>query len=296
VRRVVLIVNPYSSEVTRGCVADVTAELARHAHVVVRLTEAKGHAVELAGEAAGDADALVVLGGDGTYNEAINGAAGKLPFGFLPGGGASVFPRALGLPRDAVVAADRVGRALEAGRTRSIGLGRVNGRLFCFSSGIGFDAEAVRRVDRLGRDRDGRRAGNAIFAAVVVRILAEQRLRIAPQIEVEGYGRAAALFVANGRPYTYAGPVAVTIAGDADFSGGIDFVGPREITPFNSPGLAIGGIRGTLSDARVIRGHDLDAIEVRCDRPLPLQADGEDLGDVTEASFSAERDALAVLF
>jgi hypothetical protein len=45
----------------------------------------------------------------------------------------------------------------------------------------------------------------------------------------------------------------------------------------------------------VVAGHDLDAFSVRCDRPLPLQADGEDLGDVTEASFTAERNALEVL-
>jgi hypothetical protein len=32
-----------------------------------------------------------------------------------------------------------------------------------------------------------------------------------------------------------------------------------------------------------------------CDRPLPLQVDGEDLGDVREAVFEAERDAIAVL-
>jgi diacylglycerol kinase family enzyme len=36
-------------------------------------------------------------------------------------------------------------------------------------------------------------------------------------------------------------------------------------------------------------------IRVRCDAPLPLQADGEDLGDVTEAVFEAERDAVSVL-
>jgi diacylglycerol kinase family enzyme len=296
-RRVVLIVNPYSSGVTRRRVADVTAALARRAEVVVRQTERRGHARELAEEAADGADALVIFSGDGTYNEAINGAAGLLPFGFIPGGGASVFPRALGLPRDPVAAAVRAVAALDRGSTRSIGLGRVNGRRFCFSAGIGFDAEAVRRVDRRGRDGDGRRAGNAIFAATVVGVLLEQRFTIEPQLEVEGYGRAAFLFVANGRPYTYAGPLAVTIAGEAEFSGGLDFVAPRELRPATVPGLALAGIRGRMTgNRRVLTGHDLDRIEVRCDRPLPLQADGEDLGDVTEAEFEAERDALDVLF
>ena len=295
-RRVVLIVNPYSSGVSRRQLADVEAALARTAEVVVRQTHAKGHAVELAAEAAEDADAVVVFSGDGTYNEAINGAAGKVPFGFIPGGGASVFPRALGLPRHAVAAAERAAEALDRGRTISIGLGRVKGRRFCFSAGLGFDAAAVRRIDRRGRDEDGRRAGNLIFAATVVGILIESRLRIPPQLTVEGFGRAACLFVANGRPYTYAGPFPVTIAEDADFGGGLDFAAPREISPAAAPSLALRGFRGTLAgDRRVLAGHDLDGFDVRCDRPLPLQVDGEDLGDVTEASFSAERDALEVL-
>ena len=121
-------------------------------------------------------------------------------------------------------------------------------------------------------------------------------MRIPPQLTVEGFGRAACLFVANGRPYTYAGPFPVTIAEDADFGGGLDFAAPREISPAAAPSLALRGFRGTLAaDPRVLAGHDLDGFDVRCDRPLPLQADGEDLGDVTEASFAAERDALEVL-
>jgi diacylglycerol kinase family enzyme len=42
-------------------------------------------------------------------------------------------------------------------------------------------------------------------------------------------------------------------------------------------------------------GHDLDRIEVVCDRPLALQADGEDLGDVEQAVFECERGAVSVL-
>ena len=53
--------------------------------------------------------------------------------------------------------------------------------------------------------------------------------------------------------------------------------------------------QGQLEAADVLTGHDLDRIVVRCDRPLPLQADGEDLGDVAEAVFEAERRAVTVL-
>ena len=66
-----------------------------------------------------------------------------------------MLPRALGLPRNPVKAAQRVSQ----GTTRRIGLGRVNGRRFGFNAGLGFDAELVRKVDRIGRTPEGRRPG-----------------------------------------------------------------------------------------------------------------------------------------
>jgi diacylglycerol kinase family enzyme len=297
VPRIVLIVNPYSSGVTLPQVEQVEAALSKGAEVERRQTEGPGHATEIAAAAAGDlADAIVVFGGDGTYNEAVNGAAGRIPFGFVPGGGASVFPRALGLSRDPAAAAAAIATALAEGRTRSIALGTVNGRRFLFSAGIGLDGEAVRRVEGRGRSADGRRASNLVFAVLVARALVESGLRIEPQLEVEGHGRAAFVFVANGHPYTYAGRVPFTILREAEFEDGLDFVAPREVKPLTVPRLLVHMLRGTTANDRaVLSGHDLDALIVRCDRPLPLQVDGEDLGDVTEASFGAERGALTVL-
>jgi diacylglycerol kinase family enzyme len=296
VQAVTLIVNPYSSGVGPARVEAVAAALRQVAEVDVRQTQARGHATELAAEAADRVDAIVVYSGDGTYNEAVNGAAGRVPFGFVPGGGASVFPRALGLARRPVAAARAIAAALAARRTRSIALGRVNGRRFLFSAGIGFDGEAVRRIDDRGRGADGRRASNLVFALTVARTLLERRLHMEPQLEIEGHGRAAFVFVANGHPYTYAGPVPFTLLREARFELGLDFVAPREVRPQQVPRLVVDMFRGTCaSDPAVLAGHDLDGFAVRCDGPLPLQADGEDLGDVTLAEFAADRDALAVL-
>ncbi|HZO97739.1 MAG TPA: diacylglycerol kinase family protein [Gaiellaceae bacterium] len=294
--RVLLIVNPFSSGVTPARLERVEWALRSVAEVERRETEARGHATELASAAAGVFDAIVVYSGDGTYNEAVNGASGGVPFGFVPGGGASVFPRALGLPRDAAGAARGIAGALAAGRTRTVTLGVVNGRRFLFAAGIGPDAEAVRRIDARGRRADGRRPGNLAFGLAVAGVLLAHRLRIEPRLEVAGHGRAAFVLVANGRPYTYAGPVPLTLARDATFEDGLDFVAPRELRPLATPGLLARALRGTAAAAPgVLAGHDLDAFAVRCDRPLPLQADGEDLGDVVEASFVAERGALRVL-
>jgi diacylglycerol kinase family enzyme len=60
--------------------------------------------------------------------------------------------------------------------------------------------------------------------------------------------------------------------------------------------LSYAFVGGDRAKARsLLYAHDADRLEVVCDRPLPLQADGEDLGDVTEAIFEAERDAITVL-
>ena len=295
--RAVLIVNPYSTHVTGDRVSSVEEALRAHVAVTTEFTSRPGHATELAAEAAARADAIVVFSGDGTYNEALNGADGAVPIGFLPGGGTSVLPRALGLPRDPIAAAAVVGEAIARGRTRRISVGKVNGRRFCFSAGVGFDAEAVRRLDRLGRDAGGARPGDLAFLRMVASMLVERRGRWESEVEIAGVGRAAFVLVSNGDPYTYAGSIPLHVAPAARFELGMDFAAPVRVRPAGVPLLfsyILRG-RGPLGSTTLLRGHDLDRLEVRCDRPLPLQADGEDLGDVEHAVFEAERDAVSVL-
>jgi diacylglycerol kinase family enzyme len=289
---VILIVNPYSTNVTEQRVRDVEAVL-RPSRTA--LTEHAGHATELAAES-GD-EAVVVFGGDGSANEVLNGLAADGPVGFLPGGGTSVLARALGLPRDPVAAAHDVAAALEHGRRRRISLGRVNGRRFAFAAGIGFDAEVVRRVDKLGRSADGRRPGDLAYLGTVAAVVGGRLGRFEPSLEIAGLGRAAFALVANGDPYTYAGSFPVHVAPEARFELGLDLVAPVSVGPADVPRLLGYVFRGRgQADARDIRyGHDLDRIEVTCDRPLPLQADGEDLGDADHVVFEAERSAVSVL-
>jgi diacylglycerol kinase family enzyme len=294
--RTVLVVNPFATRVSEERLAEVRAVLERAADLEVVLTERPGHAIELVTEAGrGDAEAIVVFSGDGGFNEALNGLESDVPIGFLPGGGTSVFSRALGVPRDPVEAARQVADALVAGRTRRISLGRVNGRRFCFGSGVGLDAEIVRRVDALGRRTDGRRPGDLAFVGAFVRTLAATGGRLEPQLDIAGVGRAAAVFIANGRPYTYAGRLSLPIAREARFEQGLDFVAPVEVTPMAVPFAVARVLSGRARGERFLLGHDLDRIEVACDSPLPLHADGEDLGDVEHAVFEAERDAVSVL-
>ena len=293
-REVVLIVNPIATNVTEERVASVERELARAASVTTLYTERKRHAIELARDAAPTA-AVVSFSGDGGFNEILNGINGDVPVGFVPGGGTSVLPRALGLPRDPERAARRIANALERERARRISLGRVNGRRFGFSAGIGIDAEAVRRIDER-RDRHGERPGDFTFAWQVVRALVAHRGRYEPLIRIDGHGDAALLFVANGRPYTYAGVIPLPIVPHADFAHGLAFVAPRAVRPALLPWLLPTILLGRARPSRrLLAGADVDGLSVTCTRPLPMQADGEDLGDVDNVAFESERDAVAVL-
>jgi diacylglycerol kinase family enzyme len=294
--KIALIVNPYASNVSEKRIATIEGELARVGEVETLRTERPKHATELVTECCGrEVDAVVVFSGDGGFNEGLNGLEGDVPIGFLPGGGTSVLPRALGLPQDPVAAAKQIADAIGAGRTRRIALGRVNGRRFAFSAGVGIDAEAVRRVDEMGRAHDGKRPGDLAFARAIVAAVAASRGHVEPALELGGHGRAAFAFVANGSPYTYAKGIAVQIVPDADFELGLDFVAPTRLRRRSLLWTTYALLRGHPQAANFLVGHDLDRIEIRCDRPLPLQVDGEDLGDVSEAVFEAERDAVSVL-
>jgi diacylglycerol kinase family enzyme len=283
--RTTLIVNPYASKVSPDLAAQVARALGATETV---FTEHAGHATELARDA--DAGAVVVFSGDGGFNEVLNGARPETILGFVPGGGTSVLPRVLGLPRDPVEAA----RQLAAGRTRRIGLGRANGRRFGFAAGVGLDAELVRRMDARGRRADGKRPGDAVFAWTAVTTLAETRVRFDPALDVEGHGRAAFALVANADPYSYVGRLPLRLPRGARLEGGLDLLGPRAFRLRSLPG-AVRYILTGRTRLPLIELHDQDRIEIRCDRPMPLQLDGEDVGDVNEVVFEAERDAFDVL-
>jgi diacylglycerol kinase family enzyme len=284
-----LIVNPYATGVSEELVDRVLPELPAGTSIV--RTTKPGEATRLAREHESSVDAIYVLSGDGTCNEVLNGVTGHVPLGFLPAGGTSVLPRALGLGRDPVVAARLVAR----GVSRPIGLGRVNGRRFGFNAGVGLDAEIVRRIDDLGRAADGTRPGDVAFARAVVGVVASRGGRFPPALDLDGAHRAAFVLVANCVPYTYAGGMALRVARRASFDLGLDAVAPASVSAWQLPRLVTDLVRGARPRRGLTVLHDSAGFELRCDRPLPLQVDGEDLGDVEHAVFEAEPRAVTAL-
>jgi diacylglycerol kinase family enzyme len=288
--RALLIVNPHATAVTAESAEAVQRELSSAAELHVVWTDRAGHATELARQS--DADAVLVFSGDGGFNEVLNGIGADRPVGFVPGGGSSVLPRALGFPRDPEAAARVLAESLRGEHVRRIGVGRVNGRRFGFAAGLGFPAEIVRRVDQLGR-RNGRRPPDRTFAVTVARSLFARRGRLDPAMEVDGE-QAAFVMVANGDPYTYLTRLPLRFAPEARFEGGLDLVAPLRVRARSIPRLAAAAAFGRKAGGVLYR-HDVDRVEVRAPSPLPLQVDGEDLGDVEQAVFESERQAVSVL-
>jgi diacylglycerol kinase family enzyme len=156
--------------------------------------------------------------------------------------------------------------------------------------------ELVRAVDRLGRVA-GARPGDLAFLGALLRAIGRRRGRFEPRMTVLGRRRVAFVVVANGAPYTFLGRVPVQAAPRARFELGLDLVAPERLGPMRLPGLAV-SVLGKPRHTRtrdILYLHDADEIRVECDAPTPLHVDGEDLGDVTDVVFEAERGALDVV-
>jgi diacylglycerol kinase (ATP) len=86
---------------------------------------------------------IIIHGGDGTVNEAMQVLAGtSTPLGVWPGGTSNVLARELDLPGGIDLLAD----VFAAGRTRRVSVGRAGERYFLLMAGVGLDADVVRAV------------------------------------------------------------------------------------------------------------------------------------------------------
>ncbi len=153
-----------------GTVTDLAVRsLAGLVDLDVERTQYRGHARELAAAARGEL--VIVHGGDGSVNEVVNGVMGRVEgkplVAVIPGGGANVLARALGLPLGAAAAIRQAREVIAAGQYRTIGLGLAADRYFTFSAGLGMDAETVGEVERLRAA--GRRESTPLFLRTMIR-------------------------------------------------------------------------------------------------------------------------------
>lgn len=298
--KVLLIVNSSASSVTaRGKVVIQKALSADH-DVSVAETSRRGHATRLAlGAASAGTEVVVVLGGDGTLNEAANGLAGSATaLAALPGGSTNVFARTIGLPNDPIEATGVLLDALAAGNVRRVGLGSVNGRYFTFHVGMGFDAAVVEQVEK--RSSLKRYAGHPLFVYSGFSTWFRHYDRSRPRFSVtysdgtvidDGY----LSICLNTNPYTYLGNIPLDLAPEATLDRGLALVTLRTLAfgrTMRIIGSALAGGKHLRSSRWTDHRTDLDHVVVEGYGPFPYQVDGDHLGDAERLVIKHEPEVL----
>lgn len=260
-------------------------------------TRGPGHAAELAAEAGrAGRSSVVVAGGDGTVQEAVNGlvpadgTASETAVGLVPLGTGNDLARTLGVPLDPHDAL----QALATSRIRPMDLVRVRcaGRerhLVNFAIG-GFAGDVADHVTPERR----RRWGGLVYLRAALAGLPGLRLHRA-RLVVDGErldaGRLLAVIVANGRRLGRG----ITVAPGAEVDDGrLDLVAIRGESPARVP-LTVARLLlgGRLDDAGVLWRRARE-VEVRSEPSMPFNGDGQPLGE-GPASFRLLPRALRVL-
>jgi diacylglycerol kinase family enzyme len=305
--RALLIINPRATSMTGRDAGLVVRALGSRLQLDTRQTQYRGHAGKLAAASAAEGyDLVVTFSGDGTVNEVVNGLM-QVPepterpaIAPVPGGGANVFARTLGLPPDAGGAVQRILAAVAAGERRKIGLGLAGDRYFTFSAGLGLDAEVIADMERQ-RARGRRGTVAAYLRTAVRRYYRTDRRRPALTLQVPGESPVSSLFmgvVTNSSPWTYLGSHPVRPA-HADFSSGLDLFALRRLRTLTT--LAALGHMMHSNNEELPAGRDvvsasaLSELAFSADRPIAFHIDGEYLGETESVAFRFVPDALRVI-
>jgi len=303
--RALLIINPRATAMTGRDAGLVVRALGSRLELDTRQTQYRGHAGELAAASAAEGyELVVVFSGDGTVNEVVNGLMQvrqeRPALAPIPGGGANVFARTLGLPAEAGAAVQHILSAVAAGTRRKIGLGLAGDRYFTFSAGLGIDAEVIADMER--QRARGRRASVAAYLRTTVRRYYEtDRRRPALTLRTPGEAPVSGLFmgvVTNSSPWTYLGNHPVGLA-HADFSSGLDLFALRRMRTLSTLAALHQMMQTTHTDLPsgrdIVSAAALTELAFEAVRPMAFHIDGEYLGEREAVAFRFVPDAVCVV-
>lgn len=290
-RRLLVIHNPAAGWLKTRRLDRVTAALKAMGCIVeVRRTAGRGDAERMAREARlGPWDCLVVAGGDGTINEAVNGLSGNgpgdaPPLAIVPMGTANVLAAEIGLSADPLA----IARTIALGPARRVALGTVGDRRFVMMAGIGFDADVVRHVD----PRWKRRLGKLAYVMAMAGLLRRFRKQ---ELKVTADGReyrAGSAVLANGRRYGGKFVCAPAASLDRPDLALCLFRADSRLSILRyAAALALGRLH-RLRDVTMINARDalVEGID-----GAPVQADGDLLGRLP-ARIAVVPEALSLVF
>ena len=264
-------------------------------------TKSRDHATELARDAVERGfDAVVAFGGDGTINETAQALVGTdVALGVLPGGSTNVLVRSLGIPNNPIEATAFLSSRLRSGTKRRINVGVIESRYFLFSAGMGLDAEVVKRVENDPRRK--RISHNYLFVRHAVDAGATRYRAADPSVTmtVDGHSPEKVLFAicCNGRPFTYFRSFPVDACPMASLDLGLDLLGLTKVHATTIPRIAwsVFVSRSHPHWRNATYHHDIQGATLEAAEPLPVQVDGDYIGELTHARLDLVPDALDLL-
>jgi YegS/Rv2252/BmrU family lipid kinase len=251
------------------------------------LSEFPGHLVQAAGEARDSL--LVVIGGDGTVNEVVNGVAGRdAEIAVLPCGTGQDFARTHGVPGDL----DDAVRVALGGETRTIDLGRVEladgtSRFFANVASAGMSGAVARRANAMTKRFGGRAT---FYYALTREFLRWRNTEVAVELDagVRREGAMHDVIVANGR--SHGGGMKLAPAAEQD-DGLFDVVLIGDITKLDFVTTSPKLYSGAYLSHRKVELLRSPTVSITAGEPLPLEVDGEPIG-TTPARFEIVPSAL----
>ncbi len=301
--RIMLLVNSAASSVTARRSVVIAGELGRHHECETVETRRRGHAIRLCRDATRRGiDVVVVLGGDGTLNEAANGLVhSDCALAALPGGSTNVFSRTLGLDDDPSVAVRAILDALDRGRVTPIGLGSVNGRYFLFHTGVGWDAMVVREVEKHGELK--RFASHPLFIWAGLRTWFVGWNRAEPHFRVSEPGAPPPVesfftLVMNSNPYTFVGSRPFRVSDDAGLDRALVVGSVTEMTAggfLRLIGASLGPRGDVAGQSSIDLRTDVEDVVIEGYGAIPYQVDGDDMGDTDTLRFRYHPDSLMLV-
>jgi len=273
-RRLAAIVNPVSGRYNMmPTVRRIGGEIARAGgYLDIRTTEGLGHATVLAAELAAESDAILIVGGDGTVCEVVNGLIDNpIPMAILRTGTENLLAHELMMPAEP----PSMARTLLHGTAHAFDVGVINGRRFLAVAGAGFDAECVLQMSRV---RTGHITHGDYFWPIWRALWSYQYPELKVEVDDQGVfeGRGFAILGIIGR-YS----LGMRILHRAEYDDGL-----LDICVFpcaNRRQLAAHAVRILLhqhTDRRRTLYHQGKRIRITSNTSVPLQVDGDAGGEL----------------
>ena len=133
-KKMLFVMNPYAGQRRANrYLADILSIFNR---VEAYMTGARGEATDIVRQYAPEMDLVACCGGDGTFNETVNGllhSEVNIPVGYIPAGSTNDFAASLGLPTNILQAAE----AVVTGGPSDLDVGKFGDRYFSYVASFG---------------------------------------------------------------------------------------------------------------------------------------------------------------